>query len=72
MIRNWFAAAAAGTIAQSVAGGAAHARDALVLAQAGGVKVSQTGGKTYAVEILVVLVMLGLALFVVCKTSRRV
>ena len=43
------------------------------LAQAqGGVTVQQGGGRTYILEILVFTVLAGLALFVVCKTSRRV
>ena len=35
------------------------------------IKVSETGGKNYVVESLVVVVLFGAALFVVCKTSRR-
>jgi hypothetical protein len=35
------------------------------------VKITQTGGKNYVVESLVVVALFGAALFVVCKTSRR-
>jgi len=46
---------------------------ALAQAQAqGGVTVQQGGARTYILEILVFVVLAGLALFVVCKTSRRV
>lgn len=43
----------------------------LVLAQDGAVKVTPSG-KNYIVEILVTVVLFGLALWVVCKSSRRV
>jgi hypothetical protein len=36
------------------------------------VKVDKTGGKNYIVEILVTIVVIGLALWAVCKSSRRV
>ena len=39
-----------------------------VLAQ---IKTTQSGGKNYVVESLVVVALFGAALFVVCKTSRR-
>ena len=43
----------------------------LLLAQEGGVSVTK-GGKGYLVEILVTVALFGLALWVVCRSSRRV
>jgi hypothetical protein len=46
----------------------------VVLAQQkeqGGTIRTQGGGKSYVVESVIVVVMLGLALFVVCRSSRR-
>jgi hypothetical protein len=40
-----------------------------VLAQ---VKIDKTGGKNYIVEIIVSLIVIGLPLWAVCKSSRRV
>lgn len=37
----------------------------------GQIKVSEAGGKNYVVEGVVTVALMGLALFVVCKTSRR-
>ena len=36
------------------------------------VTVDSSGGKNYIVEILVTLALFGLALWVICKSSRRV
>lgn len=70
MIRNWLTGSIAAIAISTVFTNLARASDSLVplLAQ---IKVSETGGKTYAVEIAVVVVLFGAALFVVCKTSRR-
>jgi hypothetical protein len=76
MIRNWLYCLVAAVSLTLATATMAHAyevaRSALaeapVLAQ---VKVTQSGGKNYVVESLVVVVLFGVALFVVCKTSRR-
>ena len=43
-----------------------------VLAQQGGTVRTEAAGRNYTVEGLVVVIMLGLALFSVCRSSRRV
>ena len=44
----------------------------LVLAQEAAMTVTKSSGKNYIVEILVTVALFGLALWVVCKSSRRV
>lgn len=44
----------------------------LVLAQGGGVSLSKTGGKSFIVESVVTVALFGIALWVICKSSRRV
>jgi hypothetical protein len=70
MIRNGFIGTTVALVFSTVSGSLARAADQAlpVLAQ---IKVSETGGKTFAVEIAVVILLFGAALFVVCKTSRR-
>jgi len=70
MIRNWLTGSALAIAISTVFVNLARASDPVLplLAQ---IKVSETGGKTYAVEIAVVVILFGAALFVVCKTSRR-
>lgn len=45
---------------------------ALVLAQGGGVSLSKSGGKSFIVESVVTVALFGIALWVICKSSRRV
>ena len=82
MIRNWLTGLLAAVFLSSATATMAKADEpswpmlalAPVLAEApllAQVKVTQSGGKNYVVESLVVVVLFGAALFVVCKTSRR-
>jgi hypothetical protein len=82
MIRNWLAGlnwltgllAAVGLSGITATVAQAYEVSLPVLAQVpllAQVKVTQTGGKNFVVESLVVVVLFGVALFVVCKTSRR-
>jgi hypothetical protein len=68
VIRNWSArtAIAAGIFFVSLA--QAEASPPPVLAQ---LKVTQANAKNYIVESLVTVALMGGALFIVCKTSRR-
>jgi uncharacterized membrane protein len=70
MIRDWLTGSTVAIAISTVFANLARASDSVLplLAQ---IKVSETGGKTYAVEIAVVVILFGAALFVVCKTSRR-
>ena len=70
MIRKWLTGllAVAGLSQATVALAQAYETSLSVLAQ---VKVTQSSGKNYVVESLVVVVLFGAALFVICKTSRR-
>lgn len=45
---------------------------ALLLAQQGNMTVTKDSGKNYIVEILVTVALFGAALWVVCRSSRRV
>lgn len=72
MLRKWFAGIVAGFALASFAAGAARAAQPAfeVLAQ---VKVSTPGATTrYIAPGIVTVALFALALFVVCKTSRRV
>lgn len=71
MIRKGLAGLAAAAALNSIAAGLAQAGPAAlpVLAQ---VSVQKTGGPNYVIPSLVVAALFGLALFVICKTSRRV
>ena len=40
--------------------------------QQGGLRVRQGGGKNYVLETVVVLALFGLALYTICRSSRRV
>ena len=82
MIRNWLTGLLAAVCLFSATTTTANTSEASwpmlaqapVLAEApllAQVKVTQSGGKNYVVESLVVVVLFGAALFVVCKTSRR-
>lgn len=44
----------------------------VIFAQQGGVERQEGGGKSYVVEAVIVVLFLGLALFAVCRSSRRV
>ncbi|MCY2962884.1 MAG: hypothetical protein NT069_04395 [Planctomycetota bacterium] len=44
----------------------------LIFAQQGGVERQEGGGKSYVLEAVIVVLFLGLALFAVCRSSRRV
>lgn len=70
MIRNWLTGlvAAVGLTQATATLAQAYEVSLPVLAQ---IKTTQTGGKNYVVESLVVVVLFGVALFVICKTSRR-
>jgi len=70
MIRNGLIGTTAALLVSTLSGSLVRAADRALplLAQ---IKVSETGGKTYAVEVAVVILLFGAALFVVCKTSRR-
>jgi hypothetical protein len=70
MIRNWLMGTTAGLAISTIFSSGVQAADRVLplLAQ---IKVSETGGRTYAVEIAVVVILFGAALYVVCKTSRR-
>ena len=52
----------------SLFAGAAQAAASPLLAQ---VKITQTSGKTYILEAIITVALMGGALFVVCRTSRR-
>ena len=76
IIRNWLTGLLAAVGLTSVAATLANAYEIAlpVLAQVpllAQVKVTQSGGKNYVVESLVVVALFGAALFVVFKTSRR-
>jgi len=68
MIRNWLARTATAVGIFFVALAQAEASLPPVLAQ---LKVTQANAKNYIVESLVTVALMGGALFVVCKTSRR-
>jgi hypothetical protein len=67
-IGSRFRAAGAALLVLSVA---STCQAAGLLAQ-GGVTVNKTGGKSYIVESLITVAFFGLALWMVCKSSRRV
>lgn len=72
MIRRWFAGGVAGLSLASISASAARAAQPAfeVLAQ---VKVSTPGASTrYIAPGIVTVALFALALFVICKTSRRV
>ena len=76
MFRNWLTGLLAAVGLSQAMATVANAYEATwpVLARSpllAQVKVTQSGGKNYVVESLVVVALFGLALFVVCKTSRR-
>lgn len=73
MIRKWLTGLTAGVALQSMTAGLvqAGATGLEVLAQ-GGVTIKQAGTRNWVVEVLVVVVLFGLAIFVICKSSRRV
>lgn len=73
MIRKWLTGVTAAVALQSMTAGLAKAgaTGLEVLAQ-GGVTLKQSGTRNWVVEILVVVVLFGLALFAICKSSRRV
>jgi len=73
MIRKWLTGLTVGVGLQSMTAGLAQAgaTGLEVLAQ-GGVKITQGGTRNWVVEVLVVVALVGLAIFVVCKSSRRV
>ncbi|MBI3864432.1 MAG: hypothetical protein HY290_21325 [Planctomycetia bacterium] len=68
MINRWITTTAAVASVLCALSAQVQAAALPVLAQ---VKVSETGGKTFILEGLVTVVLMGGALFVVCKTSRR-
>ncbi len=70
MIRNWLTGlvAAVGLSHATATLAQAYELSLPVLAQ---ITTSNPNAKKYVVETLVVVVLFGLALFVVCKTSRR-
>jgi hypothetical protein len=63
----WFALPAIARAFESMAGLVAQAEQ-----QTGGAKVSQSDGTSFILPALVTVALLGLALFVVCRSSRRV
>jgi len=71
MMRRCLTGLAAGVALETVTAGLAQAAATghEILAQ---VTMKQAGTRTWVVEILVVVVLFGLALFVICKSSRRV
>ncbi len=76
MNRIWLKGLMAGVALQSLSAGLARAGatglEILAQAQGGGITVKQAGTRNWVVEVLVVVVLFGLALYVVCKSSRRV
>jgi|HubBroStandDraft_2_1064218.scaffolds.fasta_scaffold5540650_1 hypothetical protein len=74
MIRKWLSGLAAGVALQSLSAGLAQAgaTSLEILAQGGAITVKQGGTRNWVVEVLIVVVLFGLALFVICKSSRRV
>ena len=70
MIRRGLTGVAAAAL-QSIGAGLAQAGTAgsALLAQ---VTVKQSGARNWVVEGIVVAVLIGIALFVICKSSRRV
>jgi hypothetical protein len=76
MIRNWlsgFMAAVSFFFATSSIAKASEITQSILAHEPlfAQIKTTQTGGKNYVVEGLVVVVLFGAALFVVCKSSRR-
>jgi hypothetical protein len=76
MIRKWLAllttSAALQTLSEGVARAAGTGLEIFAQAQGGGITVKQAGTRNWGVEVLVVVVVFGLAIFVVCRSSRRV
>jgi len=71
MIRRGLTGITAAAAMQSLATGMAQAgaTGSALLAQ---VTVKQAGTRNWVVESIVVVVLIGIALFVICKSSRRV
>lgn len=75
MIRKWLTGLTAAVSLSALASGWAQAgvTGLMILAQQpGGVTMRQAGTRSWVVEGLVVVVFSGLALFAICKSSRRV
>jgi hypothetical protein len=73
MIRKWLTGVTAGVALPSMTAGLAQAgATGLEILAQGGVTIKQAGARNWVVEILVVVALFGLALFVICKSSRRV
>jgi len=71
MIRSWLTGMTAAAVMQSLTAGLAQASatGSALLAQ---VTVKQAGTRNWVIEGIVVVVLIGIALFVICKSSRRV
>jgi hypothetical protein len=73
MNRRWLTGLTVAAAAQSITAGLAQASaTGLSLLAQGGVTMKQAGARNWVIESLVVVVLVGVALFVICKSSRRV
>jgi hypothetical protein len=72
MIRKWLTGPMAGMALSCASSAIATAGEASRLILAQGVTVQKAGTRNWVVEALVVVVLFGAALFVICKSSRRV
>lgn len=72
MIRKWLTRLTSGTVLFWSSSVIATATEASRFVLAQGVTVQKAGTRNWVVEALVVVVLFGAALFVICKSSRRV
>lgn len=72
MIRKWLTGPMAGTALSCASAAIATAGEASRYVLAQGVTVQKAGTRNWVVEALVVVALFGAALFVICKSSRRV
>ena len=72
MIRKWLMGVTVAGALLAMQAGLPDAGAAQPLLAQGGVTIKQAGARNWVVEGLVVAVLMGAALFAICKSSRRV